>query len=201
MDITIVGAGGFGRVIAAYIDAHPESGYRVVSFADDAPKDPALNGHPVCVIDDIQTPYLICIASGTVKEDIDRRLTAKGLWSPTLIEDPNTCLSNDIHFSPGDIIASGVRLTTNVRVGKHVIINLHSTLGHDVRIADYVTMHPAVHVSGFCNIGKGALLATGAIIAQGLNVGDGATIGAGAVVTKNVPAGETWAGVPARRIK
>lgn len=47
---------------------------------------------------------------------------------------------------------------------------------------------------------QGASLGAGAIILPGLLIGAGATIGAGAVVTRDVPAGETWAGNPARRI-
>lgn len=38
------------------------------------------------------------------------------------------------------------------------------------------------------------------VVLPGVNIGDGAVIGAGAVVTKGIPAGEKWAGVPARKI-
>lgn len=51
-------------------------------------------------------------------------------------------------------------------------------------------------------IHRNAFIGTDAIILMGVTIGEGAVIGAGSVVTKNavVPAGETWAGIPARRI-
>ena len=38
------------------------------------------------------------------------------------------------------------------------------------------------------------------MVLAGVSIGDGAIVGAGAVVTKSVPAGEIWAGVPAKKI-
>jgi acetyltransferase-like isoleucine patch superfamily enzyme len=46
----------------------------------------------------------------------------------------------------------------------------------------------------------GASIGSGAVILGGITIGAGAQIGAGAVVTKNVRAGETVAGVPARAL-
>jgi acetyltransferase-like isoleucine patch superfamily enzyme len=43
-----------------------------------------------------------------------------------------------------------------------------------------------------------ASIGTGAVILCGVRIGEGATVGAGAVVTKDVPAHSTVAGVPAR---
>ncbi|MCA8960991.1 MAG: hypothetical protein KDC38_10790 [Planctomycetes bacterium] len=47
-------------------------------------------------------------------------------------------------------------------------------------------------------LGECAYVGAGAIILPGVTIGAGARIGAGAVVTRDVPAGETWVGVPAR---
>jgi acetyltransferase-like isoleucine patch superfamily enzyme len=39
------------------------------------------------------------------------------------------------------------------------------------------------------------------LVIKPVTIGDGAVIGAGSVVTKNIPANEVWAGVPAKFIK
>ncbi len=49
-------------------------------------------------------------------------------------------------------------------------------------------------------VGDDASIGTGVVILGGLTIGAGARIGAGAVVTRDVPAGWTVAGVPARRL-
>ncbi len=43
-------------------------------------------------------------------------------------------------------------------------------------------------------------LGANVIVLKGVTIGKGAVIGAGAVVRENVPEGEIWAGVPARKI-
>ena|SRR5438309_5662455 len=48
---------------------------------------------------------------------------------------------------------------------------------------------------------KGASIGSGAVILCGVTVGERALVGAGAVVTRDVPAGETVAGVPARLLR
>jgi serine acetyltransferase len=53
-------------------------------------------------------------------------------------------------------------------------------------------------MSGGVDVGSRCLIGTGAKVLQYLKIGDDVTVGAGSVVTKDVPAGTTVIGVPAR---
>jgi len=49
-------------------------------------------------------------------------------------------------------------------------------------------------------LGAYSFVGVNAVVMPGVTIGEGTVIGAGAVVTKDVPAWEIWAGVPARKI-
>lgn len=70
-------------------------------------------------------------------------------------------------------------------------------------IGDFVTFASRVICNGNVHIHDHAYIGTGAVIRQGtpdkpLIIGKGAVVGMGAVVTKDVPAGVTVVGNPAK---
>jgi acetyltransferase-like isoleucine patch superfamily enzyme len=52
----------------------------------------------------------------------------------------------------------------------------------------------------FVHVKKNATLFVNAVVLPGVTVGENAVVAAGAVVTKDVPDGEIWGGIPARKI-
>ncbi|MCL4222052.1 MAG: UDP-3-O-(3-hydroxymyristoyl)glucosamine N-acyltransferase [Phycisphaerales bacterium] len=72
-----------------------------------------------------------------------------------------------------------VQVGHNCSIGRCCVICGHTGIAGSVRIGDYVTIGGKV---GF---------------ADNISVGDGASIGGGSLVHSDVPAGETWIGVPA----
>lgn len=54
---------------------------------------------------------------------------------------------------------------------------------------------------GKVTIGNRVFIGMNTLIVKAVSIGDNAVIGAGSVVTKDIPAGEIWAGNPARFIR
>jgi len=70
-----------------------------------------------------------------------------------------------------------------------------------LRPADEAVAHSVIAGgAGACAnvVEDGASLGSGAVVLGGVRIGAGALVGAGAVVTRDVPAGATVVGVPAR---
>ncbi|MCW2782065.1 MAG: hypothetical protein JWR35_2514 [Marmoricola sp.] len=102
---------------------------------------------------------------------------------------------------------AGARVPAQVTIGERVaflhdaqglVIHPRVVIGDDVRIYHQVTIGSATNKPGIPVIGNGVLIGVGAKILGPVNIGDGARIGANAVVTRDVPAGATAVGIPAR---
>lgn len=115
------------------------------------------------------------------------------LVHPSVLGDRASC-----RWQPGALICAGTIATVNVEVGRHALVNVSCTLGHESVIGRGCVLNPSVNISGGVRLGAGVLVGAGAQVLQYLEVGDGATVGAGAVVTKSVPPSVTVVGVPAR---
>jgi acetyltransferase-like isoleucine patch superfamily enzyme len=105
-------------------------------------------------------------------------------------------------------IGNNVEIGDDTRIGAFCFIPEMVTIGKDCFIGPRVTFtndrYPSNH-SPKENWEKtivedGANIGAGAMILCGVTIGKHAMIGAGTVVTKNVPANETWVGNPARKI-
>lgn len=125
--------------------------------------------------------------------------------------DPNVQISRhatitvkygQLTVGPGTFIGIGAVITARERI----------EIGAGCQIAEYVSIRDQDHVvnadgvsaTQFSTapivIGRNVWIGAKATITKGVKIGDGAVIGAGAVVTRDVPAGKTVVGVPARPI-
>ncbi|MBP1924268.1 sugar O-acyltransferase (sialic acid O-acetyltransferase NeuD family) [Sedimentibacter acidaminivorans] len=207
-DIVIIGAGGFGREVAWLIEDvnKVNKEWNVVGFVDDnqSIQGNKVNGYKV--VGDInwlkeQELYVVnAIGDPIIKKNIIEKLDGSKNQYPLLIH-PSVIYSESVNFGEGSIICAGNIITVNIEIGKHVIVNLDCTIGHDANIGDYSTVLPSVNISGFVKTEECVSVGTGSAIIQGVNIGRNTVVGAGAVVVKDLPANCTAVGSPAKPIK
>lgn len=109
----------------------------------------------------------------------------------------------------------------NIWIGANAFLNFNCVLldvasvsiGESTQIGPAVQIYAADHprdptqrrvgleLGRPVSIGRNVWIGGGAVILPGVTIGDDAIVGAGAVVTRDVPAGATVVGNPARRIR
>lgn len=202
----IYGASGYGKeclpLLRQSVGEHTQ-----VCFVDDAAKFDSLNGAPVYsynVFSALQSKKFIsiAIANSLVRQKLAEKCANDNI-EPFSLQADNSVVLDEVELGSGFILNPFACLTSNIKIGLYFHANIYSYVAHDCQIGDFVTLAPAAKVNGNVHIHDHAYIGTGAIIKQGspgkpLVIGAGAIVGMGAVVTKDVPAGTTVVGNPAR---
>lgn len=122
----------------------------------------------------------------------------------------------DVKIGEYTIIGKGCTVENFTTIGKKCKLETNSYITAYSLLEDYCFIAPCVvttndnylgrsekrfkHFKGI-TVRKGGRIGGGAIILPGLEIGEDAVVAAGALVTKNVPPGVIYAGVPAKEFR
>lgn len=199
--IVVMGPGGQGRVV---LDALLASGRTVAGVLDDGSDQGEIWGVPVIgrpetwgehAADGVA--FAVAMGDGRRRRALGEAMLAAGATLAAVVH-PAATVSARARLGRGVHILAGAAIGPDAVVGDFSIANQNAAVDHDCVLGVAVGLGPGVTLPGGVQIGDGAFVGAGATLLPGVRVGPGAVVGAGAVVTKDVPAGVTVAGNPAR---
>lgn len=211
--LVIFGAGGFGREVLQLVrDVNAaEVAWECLGFVADVVPDkettaatvgglPLLGGiewlraHP-------QVEVVVAVGASAARWKIVQRIVAGCPNRFATLVHPRAWVGEGVEIGPGSIVCAGALLTTDICIGRHVHINIGSTIGHDAVLEDFVTLNPSVNISGNARILAGTEIGTGSVVIPKCCVGPWTIVGAGSVVIASLKENVTAVGAPARVIK
>ena len=211
-NLIIFGGGGFGmeaawvaeEMTAARLDG---AQWQVLGYADDdrhkvgaksygyeilgSPEEIAARLGPA------ELWYHCALGNNQLRRNVAERLDRLG-WRAATLMHPSVIRAKDIQVGPGCYVGALAILCPACRIGRHVLINQRTAVGHGSELGDFSQVCPGAQINGDCRIGAGALVGSNASIHQGKSVGEGATVGANSLVVRAVAPGQSVMGTPAR---
>lgn len=192
MKKALFGFGGHAREVAALI-GEPIDFYVDDKYANDTAK-------PISSFNPETHHMMVAIGDSGDRFDIIQSLPKETTYF-TFIHPTALVLDNTVEIGEGSFIGPYSILTTNIKIGKHALLNRANHIGHDCVIGDYFSAMPGAIVSGNVKIYDAVYLGTNSSIKEKLSIHSLAKIGMNSCVVKNINQTGVYAGTPAKKIK
>jgi sugar O-acyltransferase (sialic acid O-acetyltransferase NeuD family) len=207
-EVVLAAASGLAREVADAIRA--AGTYRLAGMVDDNPRLHGTLSGGVPVLGGVEllqrlpdTRIVLCPGAGRSRVALADRLSRSGVEPEryATVVHPRASLGGSCTVGRGSIVLAGVVATADVTIGSHVVIMPNSVLTHDDAIGDFATICASASLAGGVTVGTGAYLGTACAVRENLRIGAWSLLGMGAVAIRDVPAGETYVGNPARPLR
>lgn len=205
-EITVVGAGGYGEVLA---ELATKCGFSVSGFLDDdwanlgkGPGGVPVDGPIDSVLASLPVTAAIAVAIGDNRRrhEVMRIAWTRGMHVPSLVS-PLASVSASASLADGSYLHDFSLAWTRASIGFASILSPHATVAHHASIGEGCLISVGASVGARVNVGNFTMLGMGATIATKVNqVAEGTILGAGAVAVKNILTPGTYIGLPATRL-
>ena len=191
MKKVLIGNGGHAREVMA------QMGIKLECFVDEEYVDNETS--PLSKFDPNIHIAMIVVSNSKDRYDIAQRLPKETKFFSFI--HPTALIMNNVEIGDGSFIGAYSILTTNIKIGKHTILNRSNHIGHDCIIGDYFSAMPGAIVSGNVIISDIVYMGNNSSIRERLSIHSSSTIGMNSAVVKNISEPGVYVGVPAKKIK
>ena len=191
MKLALFGYGGHAREVASQIDQ------KVTFFVDDEYANDIAK--PISKFNPEEYVMMVAVADSKDRFDIVQKLPKETQYF-TYIHPTVLILDDNIELGEGSFIGAYSILTTNIKIGKHALLNRGNHIGHDCQIGDYFSAMPNAVVGGNVTIGDKVYMGSCSNIREKINILNNITIGMNAAVVKNLIDEHIYIGVPAKKL-
>lgn len=142
--------------------------------------------------------FVIAIGDPILKKKVCNELPINIHY--TSLISPLSFIADDVKHSHGLIVMPFSYVSCNVKIGKHVHINSHCTIGHDTIVGDFSTTACSVMISGENTISDLCYFGMNSSTKQGVSICEKVTIGLNAGVVKSIIKSGVYIGTPCKSL-
>ena len=203
MSLGIIGTGGFAREVLqlALEIQKKEALFNKINFVmfDDFFEHKFVDGIEVIKVSNCnfkKTKFVLGVGDPESKKRILNKLPDDTLF--TYLISPRSFVANDFKYDKGLIVMPFSYISCNVKLGKHVHLNSHCTIGHDTNIGDLSTTASSVMISGNNIISESCYFGMNSSTKQGISICNNVKIGLNSGVVRDIIKPGTYIGTPSK---
>ena len=123
--------------------------------------------------------------------------------------EPGVQIRDQVEIGDGCVLMMGAVINIGAKIGENTMIDMNTVLGGRATVGDNCHIGAGTVLAGVIEppsadpviVEDNVLIGANAVVLEGVKIGEGAVVAAGSIVIDDVPAGEVYAGAPAKKIK
>jgi sugar O-acyltransferase (sialic acid O-acetyltransferase NeuD family) len=207
--LVIIGAGGFGREVYVWAKQSKDNNslWKIKGFVDDNRN--ALDGfkYDVNIISGIgeynpkaDDVFICAVGNVKLKKKLVSLILKKGGKFTNIIH-PTAAIGENVSLGVGIVLCPYVVISSDATLGNFIHVNLHTSIGHDVRVGDWSFVGTGCALNGRVVLEDSVFMGGHVIVLPRGSIGKGAVVGSGSVVVGRVKPNVTVFGNPAKQMR
>lgn len=187
--ILLYGAGGVARDIIGINEI--EKQVEIIGIIDDNKREEFLKGIPIYTLEEAKDKFnnclnlLITLGDPKIKEKIyNKCIKNSNISLKNYISNKAMCLSKNL--GKGIIIYPYSFIGNDTIIGDNNLICGNVSIGHDVKLENYITISFNSSIGGNVKVGKNTYIGSGVNIRDEIIIGENVVIGMGSLVLKSI---------------